>query len=294
MGMSDSLRLAERETDSAGPALGRSGAGRQSAGQPGTATRVSIASVADQVRFAFGRDAERRIAERAGFRFWRCNVDGGYIHTHPLQGETNAVLALSASTPIAAAVSAVAHTRNALAPHVEYAIILVPHANALGPAALNHIIDSAVQRGGRYAGPEGAAAVAVVPPNTEHRLYLDLPADRAISGSLVLAVRPVADVVDHAYATWSDLQVVRTTAALPAALPRWAAECPMLDSVFADVAGLFEPAWYLRSARQEGRAAVSDDLELFKEYLTSAHYPWMGPDAHPLFDAVHYARQVPG
>jgi glycosyltransferase involved in cell wall biosynthesis len=297
MGMSDSLRLAERETGSAGAALasssGRSGVGRQSAGQPGTATRVSIASVADQVRFAFGQDAERRIAERAGFRFWQCNVDGGYVHTHPLLGETNAVLALSASTPIAAAVSVVVHTRNALAPDVEYAIILVPHANALVPSALNHIIDCAVQRGGRYAGPEGAAAVAVVPPDTEHRLHLDLPADGAISGSLVLAVRPVADVVDHAYATWSDLQVVRTTAALPAALPRWAAECPMLDSVFADVAGLFEAAWYLRSARQEGRAAVSDDLELFKEYLTAAHNPWMGPDAHPLFDAVHYARQVP-
>ena len=296
MGMSDSLRLAELD-ESAGPASARpsggSAAGRQPAGRPEVATRVSIASVADQVRFAFGQDVERRLAEHVGFRFWQCNVDGGYIHTHPLLGETNAVLALSASTSVAAVVSAVVHTRNRLAPEVEYSIVLLPQTNSLESATLNHIIDRAVQRGGRYVGPDGAAAVAIVPPDTEYRLHLDLPADGEISGWLVLAVRPVGDVVDHAYATWSDLQVVRTPAALPATPPPWVAECPMLDTVLADVAGLFEPAWYLGSSGQEGRAAASGDAELFKDYLTSARDPWAGPDAHPLFDAVHYARQVP-
>jgi glycosyltransferase involved in cell wall biosynthesis len=251
---------------------------------------IPIAALADQARFALGPVEEKTIADRAGFRFWQCNADDGYIHTHPLVGETNAVLAFPVSSTVTAAVSAVIRTRNALAPEVEYAIMVLPQAKSLRREALDQIIDRAVQGGGYLAGPEGAAAVAVIPAETDFKLELEVPRDVALSGWLILAVRPaVANVVDHAYATWSDLKVVRRAAALAG----WTGGSALVRSVFDDVAALFDTVWYLGNASTGAQAAVRDDVELLEEYLTSTQDPWSGPDAHPLFDAAHYGRQVP-
>jgi hypothetical protein len=185
-----------------------------------------------------------------------------------------------------------------LAPEVEYAMIVLPQATSLQREALDKIIDRAVQGGGSYAGADAAATVAVIPAETDYRLELEVPRDLAQSGWLVLSVRPaVANVVDHAFATWSDLQVVRRHTALPqaltGALAGWAGSSALERSVLDDIAALFDTTWYVGAPATGVRAALRDDGELLEEYLTSTQDPWGGPGAHPLFDAVHYARQVP-
>ena len=257
-------------------------------------TRIPIAALADQARFAFGPAEEKKIADRAGFRFWHCDADSGYIHTHPLVGETNAVVAFPVSSRVTAAVSALIRTRNALAPEVEYAIVLLPKATSLRRHTLDAILDRARQGGGSYAGADAAAAMAVIPAETDFRLELEVPRDLAGSGWLVLAVRPAAgNVVDLAYATWSDVQVVRRPAALRGALTGLPGSRALERSVLDDIAALFDTSWYVGSPAAGVLAALHDDGELLEAYLTSTQESWRDPGPHPLFDAAHYARQVP-
>jgi glycosyltransferase involved in cell wall biosynthesis len=248
--------------------------------------------VGEQMLFAFGQKEEKRIHDRVGFRFWLCDADRGYIHTHPIVGETIAVRAFSGVPNNVEAVSAVIHTRNERAPDVLYAMVLLPELHSVHREVLDEIIDRAVQGGGRYIGPEGAAAAAVIPADTRFKLELELPRDGTRYSGLFLAVRPAADIVDLAFATWSDLRLFWVPRPLPAAPPDWARERSELGSVFLDIARLFEGIWYLNKAMKERWAALQDEPELLKEYLTSAD-PWSGPDPHPLFDVAHYGRQVP-
>src|SRR3989337_4184806 len=98
MRMSDTLRLPE----SAPTRLGWPGAvgmesGHGSGGHRLSPTRLALGNLAGQVRFAFGEAEERRILGRGGFTLWQCNVAGGYIHTQPGGGGTNALTGLPGS-----------------------------------------------------------------------------------------------------------------------------------------------------------------------------------------------------
>ncbi len=252
---------------------------------------IPLAALADELRFAFGPGEEKRIRSSVGFSFWRCSSEGGYLHTHPVLNEIIGVLALPLSSKVSASVSVAIHTRNEKAPEVEYALVLLAHVQ---PAreVVDRNIARALEEGGHYAGSEGAAAVAVIPADTEARLELELPCNCELSGNLILAVRPVADIVDHAYATWSDLMVLRAQSTLPVDPPDWFRAAGFPTALFHDLARLFDAACYLRSSGKAGRAALVDDVQLLRDYLTKERDPWSGPDPHPLFDIAHYARQV--
>jgi hypothetical protein len=280
--MSDSLRLPELglpEIDELAP--GGSDTGSCPTERQRVTVSLPVTALAEQVRFAFGEDEEKRIGERAGFPVWGCGVDGTYIHTHPVLGETNAVLAFAATANSIEAASAVIHTRSGNAPAVAYAIVLLSDPQALHREVLDGVIDRAVRAGGRYVGPEGAAVVAVIKAQSPSTLALALPRDAALASLVVLAVRPAADVVDHAYATWSDLKIVRAapapSPAIVSGLPAWVGDSAMLGTVFFDAAGLFDAAWYLEKAGNRNRPPAPGEFGLLKEYLTSHADPWWDP-----------------